>query len=134
MRSFWHKRATAAFFRPKLQSVRASRRVAQSKSGTLPPRGMPGASPLPPPLTAPRHDSIPAAANPGAKTLGTVETDVLPCVVRVEVVCVGTLEVMVVLLVGLMVPALPTPPPMAVESERERDVAIPVPIPTPVAL
>jgi hypothetical protein len=46
----------------------------------------------------------------------------------------GALDVMVVVALGLIVPALPTPPPMAVESERERDDATPVPTPTAVAL
>jgi hypothetical protein len=67
-------RATAAFFKPKLQSVRASSRAAQLGSGIEEPKLIPVPTIAPPPETEPRHVSSPAAAKPGAKTLGTFLT------------------------------------------------------------
>src|SRR6516164_11776525 len=79
----WHKRATAAFFKPNDHSVRASSLALQSLSGIEPPRVIPVPSQDPPPLTEPKQLSMPAAAKPGAKTDGTVDTELWPCVVTV---------------------------------------------------
>src|SRR3974390_3460535 len=68
-------RATAAFFSPMLQRVRASRRVAQPGSGMVPPSDIPVPSQDPPPETLPRQVSMPAAVRPGAKTVGTLVMD-----------------------------------------------------------
>ena len=67
-------RATAAFFNPKLHKVRASSRAAQLGSGIVVPKLIPVPTNAPPPETDPRHVSSPAAARPGAKTLGTFLT------------------------------------------------------------
>ena len=64
-------RATAAFFSPMLHSVRASSRAAQPGSGIVVPKLNPVPTNAPPPETDPRHVSSPAAAKPGATTLGT---------------------------------------------------------------
>src|SRR4029453_13148650 len=67
-------RATAAFFRPMLHSVRASSRAAQPGSGIVAPNMNPVPTIEPPPETDPRHVSSPAAVKPGAITLGTFLT------------------------------------------------------------
>ena len=75
LRDLIRVRATAAFFRPMLHSVRASSRAAQPGSGIVMPKLNPVPTNEPPPETAPRHVSSPAAAKPGAKTAGTFLTE-----------------------------------------------------------
>src|ERR1700742_1379128 len=69
-----HSRATAAFFSPMLHNVRASSRAAQPGSGIVVPKVNPVPTTAPPPETEPRQVSSPAAARPGAPTLGTFLT------------------------------------------------------------
>lgn len=57
---------------PKAHRVRASSLAEQDTSGVVPPNEIPVPSQLPPPETEPRQVSIPAAARPGANTVGTV--------------------------------------------------------------
>src|SRR6201996_8477614 len=66
--------ATAAFFSPMLHRVRASSRAAQPGSGIVVPKLNPVPTNAPPPETDPRQVSSPAAARPGAATLGTLRT------------------------------------------------------------
>ena len=70
-------RPTAAFFRPKLHSVRASSRAAQPGSGIVVPKLNPVPTNAPPPETDPRHVSSPAAAKPefAGKTIVVVLPD-----------------------------------------------------------
>src|SRR5215471_8252520 len=116
-----HRRATAAFLRPIDHKVRASRRAAQPASGMLPPPVKPVPSHDAPTDTLPRHVSRPAAARPGAKTEGTVDTDVLPWVVSV---CVAGAPAIVTVEVGLLVrvPVLPDPPPTATAVDWDCDL------------
>src|SRR6516164_1043803 len=97
----------------------------------LPPPVRPVPNHEAPTETLPRHVSRPAAARPGAKTEGTVETEVLPWVVMVELVVVGAPPIVTVE-VGLLVsvPVLPTPPPTAVPPVAvDWDLATPTPVP-----
>ena len=87
----------------------------------------------PPPETDPRQDSMPAADKPGAKTLGTVETELWPWVVMVLVVFAGTVEMMAAVGLLMAVPPVALPPPMAVEEEVDLEAAMPVPMPMAVA-
>src|SRR6516225_11029662 len=103
------RRATAAFLSPIDQSVRASSLVVQLGSGTVPPNEIPVPSQDPPPETLPRQVSIPAAARPGAKVVGTL----------VMLWLAGTLVFWTMaaceeppLLVDLALPPVALPPPM----------------------
>ena len=121
------RRATAAFLSPIDQSVRASSLVVQLGSGTVPPNEIPVPSQEPPPDTLPRQVSIPAAARPGAKTVGTFVMDWLA----------GMLLVTMALLPVLTALALPPlavamPPPMAVDWLD--DLAVLELTPTPTAV
>src|SRR6185312_711440 len=108
-------RATAAFFRPMLHSVRASSRAEQPGSGTVVPKLNPVPTNAPPPETEPRQVSSPAAASPGATTPGTFLT----------VWSAGT-----VLLV--MMEATPVPPCPEIACALEVDLATPTPVPAAV--
>src|SRR6516162_243646 len=63
--------ATAAFFSPKLHSVRASNLTAHPWSGMVVPKVAPHPNADPPPETDPKQVSSPAAVKPGAKAVGT---------------------------------------------------------------
>src|SRR3954469_10548260 len=105
-------RATAAFFRPMLHSVRASSRAAQAGSGTVVPKLIPVPTKAPPAETEPRHVSSPAADRPGANTLGTF-----------LIVCLsGTLLL-------LVIAAIPTPPCPEMACEVDVDPATQTPVP-----
>src|ERR1700756_4283911 len=103
-------RATAAFFSPRLHSVRASSRAAQPGSGIVVPKLNPVPTNAPPPETDPRHVSSPAAAKPGATTLGTFLT----------VCSAGTVLLVVIVAEGL--PPTPTPVPPCPEIACDLDV------------
>jgi hypothetical protein len=95
-----------------LHSVRASSRAAQAGSGIDVPKLMPVPTNAPPAETDPRQVSSPAAASPGAKTLGTF-----------LMVCVAGTELL------LVIDAIPVPPCPEIACELEVDPATPTPVP-----
>src|SRR3974390_1405708 len=123
------RRATAAFLSPIDQSVRASSLVVQLGSGTVPPNAIPVPSQDPPPETLPRQVSIPAAARPGAKTVGTFVMDWLAGML---VVNMALLPVLVALALPPLAVALP--PPMARAVDWLADLAVLELTPTPTAV
>src|SRR6516165_2539216 len=108
------RRATAAFLSPIDQSVRASSLVVQLGSGTVPPNEIPVPSQEPPPETEPRQVSIPAAARPGAKTVGTFVIDWLAGMLLVTMALLPVLTALALALppVALALPPVALPPPM----------------------
>jgi hypothetical protein len=105
-----------------LHSVRASSRAAQPASGIVVPKLNPVPTNATPPETDPRHVSSPAAAKPGATTLGTF-----------LIVCsAGAVLLLMIVAEGLPPTPTPTPVPPCPEIACELDVDLA--LPTPVAV
>src|SRR6516164_5128262 len=123
------RRATAALLSPIDQRVRASSLVVQLGSGTVPPNEIPVPSQEPPPETLPRQVSIPAAARPGAKTVGTFVMDWLAGMLLVTMALLPVLTAL-----ALALPPVALPPPMARALDWLDDLAVLELTPTPTAV